>query len=103
MTNIAYCSKCGAQLDPSWKSCPHCGQKIIAVRPTGYTCPNCRNPIHRDQVVCIHCGIQLRATSPTRPTSYVEKLAKVSYYWVFILVVIILVIAGIMFLMLSSL
>ena len=26
---MAFCSKCGAHLDPTWKSCPHCGHKII--------------------------------------------------------------------------
>jgi hypothetical protein len=50
---LAYCSKCGAGVQPSHAFCPRCG---AGVQPA---CPACHRTVQPGWTHCAWCGIQL--------------------------------------------
>jgi len=50
---LAYCSRCGAGVQPSHAFCPRCG---AGVQPA---CPACHRTIQPGWIHCAWCGIQL--------------------------------------------
>ena len=59
---------------------------MIVSRNNGYTCPNCKIPISRKQIVCLSCGAQLRnvksssqrGSSTIKIMDDVEEVSKIS-------------------------
>jgi len=49
-------------------SCPYCDEAIMeanfpycqACRVTIFYCPKCREPVPRENKVCLHCGAEIR-------------------------------------------
>jgi uncharacterized membrane protein YvbJ len=50
---MSNCSKCGKEVQDSWKLCPYCGEVL------NKTCPNCGKEVKSDWVNCPFCGTAL--------------------------------------------
>lgn len=61
--NEATCPSCRAAVEPSFKVCPYCGEKLERA------CPGCALPVQGDWRLCPQCGSRLQedARSDGRP------------------------------------
>jgi hypothetical protein len=51
----ATCPNCGAGVQPRWKACPGCGEKLN-LAPQMSTCPNCSAQVKAGWKACPECG-----------------------------------------------
>lgn len=55
--------------EPRKLCCPYCDSELMdeespfcqACRVKVFCCPNCRQPVARDKMVCPHCGASVKA------------------------------------------
>lgn len=69
MAAMINCPYCGKLTDPKLENCPHCGgpTRIKPPQPGGFLpettpthqCPNCKNPVHEGDIICVRCGTNL--------------------------------------------
>jgi formylglycine-generating enzyme required for sulfatase activity len=58
------CPFCNAEVQPSWKACPACGEKM----PDKKQCPSCSKELDPSWKACPFCGDTLGNASPLLPT-----------------------------------
>jgi hypothetical protein len=54
----AVCPSCGASVQPRWKACPGCGEKLN-LAPQSITCPGCGSQAKAGWKACPECGQKL--------------------------------------------
>lgn len=55
------CPQCGEAVQPGWKVCPACGQKLGAPSPK---CPSCNSDVQIGWKACPNCGAKLATRCP---------------------------------------
>lgn len=55
------CPQCGSEVQPSFVSCPSCGQKLCA------SCMNCGSALQPEWKLCPQCGAEITQTSEFAP------------------------------------
>ena len=65
----ATCSHCAAPVQPGWKACPTCGERLTAQPPTfgPLGCPACNFPIQAGQELCGRCRSPLQWDASAAP------------------------------------
>ncbi|MCP3962889.1 MAG: FHA domain-containing protein [bacterium] len=54
------CQKCRTSMEPSWKVCPSCGNRVDSSEPAAQTCSRCGTKAVPGWKACPACGAQLR-------------------------------------------
>ena len=58
---MAFCEKCGANVEDSEQFCPNCGNKLANNSQTKKFCSNCGGQVNEDAVVCPNCGVSVKS------------------------------------------
>jgi len=75
------CKRCGKEIEPSWRVCPHCGANLGKARFTYMRCRACGARVPRGPLLCPSCGKPLRP-GWRRPLLVITLLlaAGIAYY-----------------------